>query len=107
MGFSPGISDKHCVLALPQNKQKRKRMSERDWIAEQGEGMGGFGLQMMATPAAAQDQKKSSSKKRPALVESVQAQLQARKARKTEQCWPANGGLAGIEEEQQHEQPTP
>ena len=106
MGFSPGISDQHCMSALPQTKQKRKRMSERDWIAEQGEGMGGFGLQMMATPAAAKEQRKSSSKKRPALVESVQAQLQARKARKTEQrCSPA-GGLASIEEQQQ-EQPTP
>ena len=106
MGFSPGISDQHCMSALPQTKQKRKRMSERDWIAEQGEGMGGFGLQMMATPAAAQDQRKSSSKKRPAMVESVQAQLQARKARKTEQRCAAAGGLASIEEQQQ-EQPTP
>ena len=106
MGFSPGISDQHCMSALPQTKQKRKRMSERDWIAEQGEGMGGFGLQMMATPAAAKDQRKSSSKKRPAMVESVQAQLQARKARKTEQRCTAAGGLASIEEQQQ-EQPRP
>ena len=106
MGFSPGISDQHCMSALPQTKQKRKRMSERDWIAEQGEGMGGFGLQMMATPAAAKEQRKSSSKKRPALVESVQAQLQARKARKTEQRCTAAGGLRSIKEQQQ-EQPTP
>ena len=106
MGFSPGISDKHCMSALPRTKQKRKRMSERDWIAEQGEGMGGFGLQMMATPAAAQDHRKSSSKKRPAFVESMQGQLQARKARKTEQCHTAAGGLQSIEEQQQ-EQPTP
>ena len=105
MGFSPGISDKHCMSVLPQTKQKRKRMSERDWIAEQGEGMGGFGLQMMPTPAAAQDQRKSSSKKRPAFIESVKAQLQARKARKTEQCHTAAGRLASIEEQQ--EQPTP
>lgn len=83
MGFSPGTSDKHGTDAVPQTKSGPtvKKQKRRDaWCAEQAQQLIGFGLQYTPAPEA---QRKGSSKKRPTIVESLKAQLESRKARKT------------------------